>query len=106
MLRSAVLALATLVLTLSVGLATLPGVPIGDANGDGVTNSIDAILVLQLSAGILERLDRAPKEGIADVNHDGVVNVIDAQLILQYDAGLYRFPTPTIILPPTPTVTP
>lgn len=58
----------------------------GDANRDGVTNSFDALEVLQFTAGQGILID---KERIrADVNQDGVVNAIDAQLILQYDAGL------------------
>jgi hypothetical protein len=54
-------------------------------NCRGGVSSIDALLVLQLSAGLLSSL--ACQE-LADVNGDGTVNAIDAALILQYDAGL------------------
>ena len=56
MLRSALIALAALALTLSVGLATLPGAQIGDANGDGTTTAVDAALILQFAAGLTDSL--------------------------------------------------
>ena len=56
-----------------------------DVNCDGTTSSIDALVVLQFSAGQLASL---PCEESADVNGDGVVNVLDALLILQFNAGL------------------
>lgn len=56
----------------------------GDLNKDGVTNSLDALFVLQHVAGVLVSL---PNEARADVNGDGIVNVLDAQLMLQYGAG-------------------
>ncbi len=58
---------------------------IGDTTCDGRVNSIDAALVLQLSAGLIDSL--ACQEN-ADTNGDTFVNSIDAALILQYDAGL------------------
>lgn len=57
----------------------------GDANCDGTIDSIDAALVLQYGAGLVQSLGC---EGNADVNGDGVINAIDAALILQYTAGL------------------
>jgi len=65
--------------------ATPLPVPRGDANCDGVVNSIDALLVLQLSAGLLDSLGCQQQ---ADVNVDGRANAIDAALILQFTAGL------------------
>jgi hypothetical protein len=62
-----------------------PSAPPGDVNCDGRTNSLDALAVLQLSAGFLSTL---PCRAGADVNHDGGVNTLDAALILQYVAGL------------------
>jgi hypothetical protein len=47
--------------------------------------SIDAALILQLDAGLLQSL---PCEASGDVNGDGLLNSIDAALILQYVAGL------------------
>ncbi len=73
---------------------TWPGVPTptatptysptndGDANKDGLTNAIDAALVLQYAAG----LTGLPPN--SDTNEDGTTNAIDAALILQYSAGL------------------
>jgi alpha-tubulin suppressor-like RCC1 family protein len=57
----------------------------GDVNCDDVADSIDAALVLQFAAGIVDSL---PCQGSADVNGDTVVNAIDAALILQYSAGI------------------
>ncbi len=59
--------------------------PVGDANCGGTVDSIDAALVLQLTAGLVPSLRC---QGEADVNEDGRVNTIDAALILQYIAGL------------------
>ena len=57
----------------------------GDANCNGSTDSIDAALVLQLTAGLIARVG-CPE--LADVNGDSEINPIDAALILQIDAGL------------------
>ncbi len=59
------------------------GGPVGDANGDGLVNSIDAALVLQFTAGLTSSIHPS-----ADANQDEQVNAIDATLILQYVAGL------------------
>ena len=58
----------------------------GDANCDGTANSIDAALVLQLAAGLVDYL---LCEGWADADRDGETTSIDATLILQHDAGLF-----------------
>ena len=52
---------------------------------DGVVNSIDATLVLQLKAGLI---DSVPNESSGDVDNSGSVTSIDASLILQATAGL------------------
>jgi len=57
----------------------------GDANCDGAVSSIDAALVLQLTAGLVNSLSCQQN---ADANADGRVNAVDAALILQFSAGL------------------
>ena len=59
--------------------------PIHDVDCDGSVNSIDAVLILQFDAGLIDTLACGWN---ADVNDDGLANAIDATLILQYDAGL------------------
>jgi plastocyanin len=63
--------------------APTPAGLVGDANKDGHVSPIDALLVLQYSAGIISTINLN-----ADVNHDGQTTPIDAQLILQFAAGL------------------
>ena len=63
----------------------------GDADGNGVVNSIDAAMVLRYDAGKLA----ADKINLVacDVNADGKVNSIDAAMILRFDANkLSKFP--------------
>lgn len=55
----------------------------GDANGDGRLNSLDAMLILQLSSSGAE----IPAGADLDMNDDGRVNSIDAMLILQFAAA-------------------
>jgi cell division septation protein DedD len=62
-----------------------PPALVGDANCDGVVNSIDVALVLQYEAGLLSSL---ACQQAADANRDGAVNALDAALILQYVASL------------------
>jgi hypothetical protein len=57
----------------------------GDVDCSGSVNSIDAALVLQLSAALLDELP-CPQNG--DVSNDGRTNSLDAALILQHVAGL------------------
>lgn len=63
---------------------SLPGLP-GDVNCSGNTNSVDAALVLQYDAGLVDSMACA-KNG--DLNDDGDINAIDAAIILQEVAGL------------------
>ena len=62
-----------------------PGQLIGDADCSSEVSSIDAALVLQYDAGLIERLDC---QFAADVNFDGNIDSRDALLILQDVAGL------------------
>ena len=58
----------------------------GDVNGDGVWNSLDALLALQIGAEISSPTPYV--QFAANVNGDAVVNSADALMILQYGAGL------------------
>ena len=71
----------------TVSACEMVGPKTGDLNGDAITNSIDALLVLFYEAGLSD----APSDTwrvFADVNCDSAVNAADASLILQADAGL------------------
>jgi hypothetical protein len=57
----------------------------GDANGDGVVNSIDAAWTLQYAAGMIQTIVFPAG---ADVNDDGAADAVDATLVLQVDAAL------------------
>ncbi len=73
---------------------------LGDANCDGSVDARDALLVLQLHAGLIEEVC-----GEVDVNGDGEVNSIDALFLLYFRLDpLYPLtPAPTA---PAPTPTP
>lgn len=59
---------------------------LGDVNQDGLFNSLDALMALQIGA---ELIDYTETEKLsADVTRDGSVNSLDALKILQYGAGL------------------
>ena len=58
---------------------------LGDVNCSGDVTAIDAALVLQLSAGLVELLGC---EQLADVDLDGTAGAIDSAIILQYVAHL------------------
>ena len=55
----------------------------GDANGDGVVDVLDEVLLAQYNAGWDVTLD----EAAADANGDGIVDVLDEVLLAQYNAG-------------------
>jgi len=59
---------------------------LGDVNGDGKTDNLDAAYVLKYDASLIS-LD-ALQLAMGDVNADGVVNSLDAALILKFDADL------------------
>lgn len=58
---------------------------LGDTDCSGAITSIDAALVLQLSAGFLAAL---PCPDAGDVNGNGRTDSVDAALVLQFVAGL------------------
>ena len=57
---------------------------LGDVDCDGEITSLDANIVLQLAAGLIQSL---PCQEVADFNHDGSIDPLDALLILQTVAG-------------------
>ncbi len=61
-------------------------IELGDVNCDGVVTAVDARLVLQYVAGLVE--DYELNMYYADVNGDGYVTAVDARIILQKVAGL------------------
>ena len=64
---------------------------LGDINGDGKINALDASVILQHDAKLITLSDE--QLAFADLNNDGKVNALDASVILQYDARLIdRFP--------------
>ena len=63
-------------------LSDAPAVTLGDVNGDGVINILDANLAASHYNEVIE-LDAA-QLAAADVNGDGVVNILDANLIAAY----------------------
>jgi hypothetical protein len=58
----------------------------GDASCDGRVNAIDAALVLQFAAALVNTLPC--HASFADVNQTGSIDALDALLILQFVAGL------------------
>lgn len=60
----------------------IPQYELGDVNGDGSVNSIDAALILKYAAGTVDGIENG------DMNGDGAINSIDAALILKKAAGL------------------
>ena len=89
--RRSILGLAALLALLAVLVWAVPASSItppfveGDANCDGIRNSIDAAIVLQFDAALI---DSVPCPVGADVNLDGAINSVDAAIILQREAGL------------------
>jgi len=67
------------------GVPSTVGTHIGDVNCDGVVNPIDAAVLLQFVAGIINAL---PCPQNADTNANGASNATDAELILQFSAGI------------------
>jgi len=54
---------------------------IGDLNRDGVISAADAVIALQMAAGMV------PAPGTGDMNGDGMVTSLDALMIMQVAAG-------------------
>ena len=63
----------------------------GDVNNDGMVTAVDARLVLQFVAGLVDEKD-IENMNCADVNDDSQITAIDARLILQIVAGIVEEP--------------
>ena len=62
-----------------------PSKAVGDVDDDGDVDAIDALLILQFEA---ELIDSVPNPPSADTNEDAVIDSRDAALVLQFVAGL------------------
>ena len=72
--------------TIADGVITCEGSdPMGDANCSGTVDAIDALVVLQYSAGLIA-FPTCPQ--YSDVDGNGEIDAIDAVFILQFVAGL------------------
>lgn len=58
---------------------------IGDLNEDGVINSADALIVLQISVGTVKKTEKLAKLG--DIDYNGKVNSLDALILLRHSVG-------------------
>lgn len=63
-----------------------PSILLGDVNGDGVVDNLDAAFILKYDAATIDLTDDQLVTG--DVNKDGEVDNLDAAFILKYDAGI------------------
>lgn len=63
---------------------------LGDVDGNGIVDVIDAQLTLRHGIGLVGFSDA--QKSLGDVDGNGVIDVIDAQLILRYSIGLATFP--------------
>ncbi len=70
----------------SEGPSEPPYIPLGDVNGDGKVDNLDAAFILKYDAAAIDLTDDQLVTG--DVNGDGEVDNLDAAFILKYDAGV------------------
>ncbi len=75
----------TIFLTVNLNVAADPAV-LGDVNDDGSVDNLDAVLVLQYDAGLIDETGLNLENG--DMNDDGIVDNLDAVLMLKTAAGL------------------
>ena len=61
----------------------------GDVNGDGIVNAVDASAILTYFAITMTNQTPTMKfdKSVADYNNDGIINSIDASAILTYYAN-------------------
>jgi hypothetical protein len=75
----------------------IPAFATGDANCDGLVDSVDAVYVLRYVAGVEESKCVAA----TDMNCDAEVTAVDAIILLQQTGGLSRDPS-SVCIPETP----
>lgn len=68
---------------------------LGDVNGDGVTNSVDALQILNYVVGNPSTINK----NYADVDGSGAINSSDALVILTISVGNYKEPTNVDLMP-------
>lgn len=61
---------------------------LGDVNGDGKVNTIDALNALKYDVGAIQLTSE--QINALDVNKDGKANTVDALALLKYDVGLEK----------------
>lgn len=61
---------------------------LGDVNGDGKVNTIDALNALKYDVGAMQLTSE--QINALDVNKDGKANTVDALALLKYDVGLEK----------------
>lgn len=77
------------VFTMNTMAEPIPSILAGDLNRDGRVTAADALLILQQSVGLLDRLPYDPEgDFLADLNFDQELNASDALLALQQSVGL------------------
>jgi beta-N-acetylglucosaminidase/SH3-like domain-containing protein len=74
--------------TVTIGDETYTAVKMGDVNGDGKVNTVDALNALKYDVGSIN-LTTEQIEAL-DVNKDNKVNTVDALVLLKYDVGLEK----------------
>lgn len=87
--------LLALISVLSLFAVTASARALGDVNGDGATNSVDALQILNYAVGNPTTIN----EKYADVNGDGAINSSDALVILTISVGSYTEPTNVDLVP-------
>ncbi|MBN1697452.1 MAG: hypothetical protein JW881_08055 [Spirochaetales bacterium] len=63
-----------------------PAIIMGDANGSGAVDIVDALLVARYYVGMID--DSSINPGLSDVNCSGSIDIVDALLIAQFYVGL------------------
>ena len=63
-------------------------IKLGDINGDGKVNTVDALNALKYDVGTIKLSEE--QEKALDVNKDNKLNTVDALILLKYDVGIEK----------------